>query len=226
MAGFLSDSDSQYGYDLTVSDEELLLSIVDNIAPVSPQTDKPISPPAVAATPTPARNGNAASFSSPVPFDPDLDPDASIAIDETVAAISDDDLSSDFSDFERNDPHSHGQRPVHDVARSSATKITDSRRLAPFVPRHQKHISSFVTKTKPRSLPSLLPGPDVSYPDPISDSRPLGSRKSRRRSFCKGHGAGYRFVGPSRRQSVAPPALPHLSDEAFLRVRLAGWVMV
>lgn len=177
MASFISDSDSDYGYDLTVSDEEFLLAIADRLAPVSPQAK---SRPPAPVTPTHARNtnanANAVLFSSPVPFSPELDPDASLAIDETIAAISDDDLSSDFSEIEQNASPSHGQRRGHDdVARRGAVETTNIKRLTPTVPRYKEHVSSFVSKSKPRSVPTLLPGPDVSYPDctllPASPSR-------------------------------------------------------
>jgi exonuclease V len=173
MAGLAFDSGSEDGYDPTGSDEDLLLAIVDRFSPVPPQ------PQPTPATPTrpaprskaliPARNAVSSS-----PFSPNLDPDAIFAVDETIAAISDDDLSFDISELHDATPV-HGQRPeheqVHNVSRGSTVQ-RHSRRLAPSVTGSDNGLSSFVSKTKPRHMPTLLPGPDVRYPDCTSFMSP------------------------------------------------------
>lgn len=179
MAGFTSDSGSEYDLDLTTSDEELLWAIVDRLSAGS------ALPPAIPATPaTPARRPIAST-----PFSPDLDPDATLAVEEAIAAIADDDLSFDISelhdddddgdddgddddddfsddDFD-DDDFNHGQTAArrHDDASRNSTPERQNRRLAPSVSGDDDHLASFVSKTNPRSMPRLLPGPDVHYPD-------------------------------------------------------------
>lgn len=142
MAGFTGESDSEYEYDLTVSDEELLCATVDRLSsPVPPQSRGP--------------SQNALPSS---PFSSSLDPDATLAIDETLAAITDDDLTFDISELDADPSPSHGRDAeyVHGPR---------SRKLAPSVSGSDDELASFVSKTKPRSMPTLLPGPDVRYPD-------------------------------------------------------------
>ncbi|KAK4153006.1 exonuclease V [Chaetomidium leptoderma] len=177
MAGFASDSDSDYGYDLTVSDEEQLWAVVDRLSRVSPQ-----SRPAPAIPATPARRTNTSALATNAiacsPFSPDLDPDATLTVEETLAAITDDDLSFDLSELQDDDDdddaygdghgYGHGQAAAQmhdDLPRSRSPERQNSRRLAPEVARGDRSLASFVTKTKPRSMPTLLPGPDISYPD-------------------------------------------------------------
>jgi exonuclease V len=175
MAGFASDSGSEYAYDLTTSDEEVLWAIVDRLSTVSPRQSRPIqanrqtpAPPTNFATP--ARN---AAIISSSPSSPDFDPDASLAIEETIAAITDDDLSFDISELNEHDAYGHSQGAAlgHDAVSRSSSASTSSapgwqnRKLAPSVARADRDLASFVSKTKPRSLPTLLPGPDVRYPD-------------------------------------------------------------
>ncbi|KAK4044099.1 exonuclease V [Parachaetomium inaequale] len=166
MAGFASDTDSEYGYDLTASDEERLWAIADRLsAALSPQSrPAPATPAPRTKASTPARNTIASN-----PHSPELDPDTSLAIEETIAAITDDDLSFDSSELQDDDDaygHGHGQGAAHvqHGASRNSTPESHHRRLAPSVA-GDGYLASFISKTKPRSMPTLLPGPDVSYPD-------------------------------------------------------------
>ncbi|KAK3898776.1 exonuclease V [Staphylotrichum tortipilum] len=177
MAGFDSDSDGGYAYDLTASDEEKVWAEVDpfSAAPTTPRrTTSPLAP-------------GSALLSSP--FSPNLDPDAALAVEETIAALTDDDLSFDISELQDQDaspPHGQGAPPpLHrDILRTSSRSNSSrssssssssnssgiparkqSTRLAPVFARDARHLASFVAKSKPKSTPSLLPGPDVRYPD-------------------------------------------------------------
>jgi exonuclease V len=167
MAGFWSDSGSDYSLDLTASDEERLWAIVDRLPAVSPLQSRPA--PATPATParptnisTPATNPIASS-----PFSPDLDPDATLAIQEAIAAISDDDLSFDISELQEDDasPHGQGAAQLHDGPSRSSTPESQNRRPSPSVTGDNGHLASLLTGTNPRSMRALLPGPDVDYPD-------------------------------------------------------------
>ncbi len=186
MAGFVSDSGSEFNFDLTASDEELLWAAADRLSSPAPQSqlqpksrqapDAPATP-ATPATPAPRRNTTQHAFPSS-PFSP-RDPDAILVVEEALAAISDDDLSFDVSELleeEHQSPTRHGQHSQHgqhrqvaahgqySIARSRSPE-GQSRRLAPSVARTDGDLASFVSKSKPRSMPTLLPGPDVQYPD-------------------------------------------------------------
>lgn len=172
MAGFASDSGSEYSYGWTASDEEFLFAAADRLSAVSPLSRSASTTaarpaiPATPATPAPRRNTTRGAILSS-PFSPELDPDATLAIEETLAAISDDDLSFDLSELQDDDsprPAQGAARGHYRVSRSS-TPERQSRRLAPSVPSDDRRLASFVSKTKPRSMPTLLPGPDVRYPD-------------------------------------------------------------
>jgi exonuclease V len=168
MAGFWSDSDSgtDYSLDLTASDEELLWAIVDRLPPVSPQSQPAPATPATPARPTntstPARNPIASS-----PFSPDLDPDATLAIQEAIDAITDDDLSFDISELQEDDapPDGQGAALLHDGPSRSSTPERQNRIPSPSVTGDNGHPPSFLTRTNPRSVRASLPGPDVDYPD-------------------------------------------------------------
>jgi len=169
MAGFASDSGSDYGYNWTASDEEVLFAVADRLSTLSPPSRSATTTPATPAAPaTPAPRRNAARdviLSSP--FSPELDPDATLAIEETLAAISDDDLSFDLSELQEDDSPRPAQGATHGhyrVSRSS-TPERQNTRLAPSVAGHDRHLASFVSKTKPRSMPTLLADPDIRYPD-------------------------------------------------------------
>ncbi|KAK4126526.1 hypothetical protein N657DRAFT_632578 [Parathielavia appendiculata] len=186
MAGFTSDSGSEYSYGLTASDEETLWAIVDRLSAVSPHHSQPV--PAsrrTPATPTsssnPARNTNTIASS---PFTPVFDPDATLAIEETIAAITNEDLSFDVSELNEDDDYGHGQGSalVHDGVSRSSMPDWKSRRFAPSVAGTDRDHTSFVPKTKPRSMPALLPGPDVRYPDL---SRALSDAEETARLFTK-----------------------------------------
>jgi exonuclease V len=160
MAAFASDSDSEYVYNLTASDEERLWAIADRLSAVSPQS-RPAPAPRTNVV-TPATNNIA-----PNPYSPDLDPDTSLVVEETIAAIADDDLNFDSSELlDDDDAYGHGQGAAHvqHVASRSNTPESHHTRLAPSVS-GDGYLASFISKTKPRSMPTLLPGPDVSYPD-------------------------------------------------------------
>lgn len=169
MAGFASDSGSEYSYGWTASDEEFLFAAADHLSAVSPHSRSAantLATPATPATPAPRRNTTRGTILSS-PFSPELDPDATLAIEETLAAISDDDLSFDLSELQEDDSPrpAQGPAPNHYRASRSSTPEGQNRRLAPSVPSDDRCLASFVSKTKPRSMPTLLPGPDVRYPD-------------------------------------------------------------
>lgn len=170
MAGRAFGSDSEYGYDLTGSDEELLLAIADRLSPASPQ-QRPA--PATPATPAPRSKAStlARTAVASTPYSPDLNSHAILAVDETLAAIGDDDLSFDISELD-DAAFDRGQRPEQSPAQEQVRHISrastverHSRRLAPSVSGSHDGLSSFVSKTKPRHIATLLPGPDVRYPD-------------------------------------------------------------
>lgn len=171
MADFTSDSESDYGYDLTTSDEEQIWTVIDELAPASPQ-NRPA--PAVPESPTPRTNSSAparntvASSPSDPDINPDFDPDASL-VEEVVAAITDDDLSFDVTELQEDNDDAYGQGQgaayVQQSATCNSTPSSYDRRLAPSVAGDDVGLASFVATAKPRSMPTLLPGPDVSYPD-------------------------------------------------------------
>jgi exonuclease V len=178
MAGFDMDSDTDYGYDLTTSDEEELLAIVDRLSSSAPQPrSDPLTPSARASQKFNARNPAQSSVHLTTSTNSVPDADASFAIEEAIAALSDDDLSVDTSDLDgRNPDH------VDDITRSSATKGQDRRRLAPSVSPDRDELASFVHKTKPRSAPTLLSGPEIRYPD--------------RKFVCRSRLGGIRYHSP------------------------------
>ncbi|KAK4099699.1 hypothetical protein N658DRAFT_568001 [Parathielavia hyrcaniae] len=194
MAGFASDSvsgsgsgsgsDSEYSYNFTASDEETLWAIVDRLSassPRNPRNPNPVS--AGRRTPaTPTRNTTTIASS---PFSP-FDPDASLAIDETIAAITDEDLSFDISELNEYDDDGRAQDPArvhHDVSRSSTPEWESTRLAPPFAAGTGRGHASFVSKPKPRPpLPALLPGPDVRYPDL---SRALSDAQETARLFSR-----------------------------------------
>ncbi|KAH6632269.1 exonuclease V a 5' deoxyribonuclease-domain-containing protein [Chaetomium tenue] len=182
MADFTSDSGSDYGYDLTTSDEEQVWAAIDELAPASPQNR-----PAAANSSTHTRNQIASSPFDPN-SDPDFDPDASI-VEEVVAAITDDDLSFDVTELQEDNDDTYGQGQGTAYVQQSATRngSPDSydRRLAPSVAGDDTGLASFVATTKPRPMPTLLPGPDVSYPDlsrALSDAQDVAQSKNVKRN--------------------------------------------
>lgn len=156
MAGFASDSDwgSDFSYDLTTSDEELLLAAADQLSPVVPQSRPG---PSTLARPSTTFAPSTLAQSS-IPVSPV--PDATLAIDETVAAVSDDDLTFDISELDGQGANHVGDSSHHDAAESQ-----HSRTPTPPTTTDHGDLASFVSKTKPGSSPTLLSGPDVSYPD-------------------------------------------------------------
>ena len=175
MTDFTSDSGSDYGYDLTTSDEEQIWTVIDELAPASPQNPPapavPESPASRTNSSAPARNTtslNPFDLDINPDFDPDFGPDASL-VEEVVAAITDDDLSFDATELQEDNDDAYGQGQGAAYVQQSATRNStpDSydRRLAPSVAGDDGGLASFVATTKPRSIPTLLPGPDVSYPD-------------------------------------------------------------
>ncbi|SPQ25547.1 93d22a61-0b8f-44d1-9983-b19f5425a72c [Thermothielavioides terrestris] len=161
-----SASDSDYGEDLTLSEAELLMAaFAERFAPVSPLSRPAPTTPAPrpsGSTPAPARNTQ-----TPSPISPILDPDASQAVEETIAALSDDDLTSDVSELQKDAVPSgrQGDPHKHELPRGGLADEKQNRKLAPSVSGHDGDLGSFVSKTKARSIPTLLPGPDVIYPD-------------------------------------------------------------
>jgi exonuclease V len=197
-----SDSETDYGYDLTASDEELLFAIADRLS-----TESPPSRP-TPATRAPRSNPSVLGRNIIPPLSSNAsDPDEGQAIDETIAAITDDDLTFDISELQDDDVNSsdQGATDAFELARGSTTE-NQSRRLTPSVSREDDALGTFVSKTRPRTMPTLLPGPDVVYPDckvflpfrcsqsltdreAVSESRAIG-RPEGRKLFCSDQGAG------------------------------------
>ncbi|KAK3389627.1 exonuclease V [Podospora didyma] len=161
------DSDSDYGYNFTASDEELLSAIVDSVSP--PPKPKVQSSrhqrrsyqqgrkPAPAPTPTGA----------PVP-----PPAVSSAVNDALAYLSDDDLTFDIAELVPNvkPAHSHGPRTTENVVEAPAVRDCareGKRKLSPAVPTQNHELASFITKTNPRSTPTMVTttNADVRYPD-------------------------------------------------------------
>ncbi|KAJ4289428.1 hypothetical protein N0V88_006908 [Collariella sp. IMI 366227] len=188
MAGFASDSDDSYGYDFTASDEELLCAAADRLSSVSPlfrpnratlTTLATQTTQTTPATPAPrSRTQNANTFSPTTsaiwntPFASQFSPDATLAIEDTIAAIDDDDLTFDISELDQDDSHdtpSRAQSAAYALTRlahaSQPTSNNVSRKLAASVSDNHAGLFSFAANTKATPSAALLPGPDVSYPD-------------------------------------------------------------
>ncbi|KAL2193622.1 exonuclease V [Corynascus similis CBS 632.67] len=164
MAGFDSESGSEYGYDLTASDEERLFAIADRLSELSPR-----------ARPAPVALAPEANVSTPVraTFDssqlsPEFDSEISFVIEETIAAITDDDLSFDISELQDDVGEEHGQCPAH-VQNHRPRNSTPDSHHSKFEPQVSSigddSLASLSSRTKPRSVLALLPDPEVCYPD-------------------------------------------------------------
>ncbi|KAL2267219.1 hypothetical protein VTJ83DRAFT_4496 [Remersonia thermophila] len=194
MANFGHDSDPEYSLGLTVSEEEGVWAIVDrlsaNLRPTGvppPQqhrqnlpaqgrqpariTTRPIQNP-LSVPPPDSQSGDSqspSSASTPSPASPSADPDVSRIIEETLAAIEDDDLNFDIAELGADDSYAHGQSPFQHHHHVDVSRGGPPERHGRFSPpaRHgdDSDAASLAASAKPRSLPVLLPGPDVRYPD-------------------------------------------------------------
>jgi exonuclease V len=184
MARHDSDTGSEYSFGLGSSDEEDLWAQVDYLSATSNSRNivVPVPRPAPsipAHTPiTPGRQTerpSATTFtdsfgvfsdSSPSISATQVDPDASLAVQETLAGISDNDLSFDVSELQQGDtdvpqsppPYNHTTSPGGPAARPSA-------RLSPSTSRNDGDAAALGAKAHPRSLPVLSADSDVRYPD-------------------------------------------------------------
>ncbi|KAK4144600.1 exonuclease V [Dichotomopilus funicola] len=179
MAAFTSESEGEYAFNLTTSEEEELLAVVDHFSSVSPQlrpahSKRALTPPAkkTAVAPSP--------FTSDFDEYSDLDddPNIAIAIEQTVAAITDDDLSFDLSELhdgaddglgvdDDNDFYSRGRVTAHlpNVASRDSGSASRGSRLAPSVTSDDDSFPTFVSRTGSQPSPAIPPTPDVRYPD-------------------------------------------------------------
>ncbi|KAK3934662.1 exonuclease V [Diplogelasinospora grovesii] len=156
-----SNSDSDYGYDLTAEEEHLVSALVEDIPPLA-------AAPAVRghSTTPPSWESQAGSTSSPpktieVAAVSGLPTDVVEALDD----LDENDLSFDISELEEpNAGYSHGPEPSEEGGPQG------ERKLSPFVSRDANSgLASFVFKTRPRSFPTTTLAEadeaDVSYPD-------------------------------------------------------------
>lgn len=173
MASWASDSDSDpYGYDLTVSDEEQLIAVIDSISP--PRT-------APSSTPRPVPTGNKSKkptrpqpqrVPSPAESTDSLEnytKDA-IAVHEAIEQINEDDLDFDPAELDSDEAaYSHGSGSEAGFAPPALERrpAPFTKWLAPSVaPEEQPSgLSSFVKKTRSRHAPRMLIEPPVEYPD-------------------------------------------------------------
>jgi len=186
MAGYISDSGSDpYGYDLTLSDEERLITLVDRLstparAPAPAPAPAPSLAPATAATrasaPTPRipppstvpaarpRPGRTTSFGSDG-SSLDSETKAAIAVHEALDGIDENDLDFDITELGSGPEYSHGSASPIGISPPRPQPPAIQRWLAPSVSSENRSLASFVHKTKPRSAPSMLSDADVRYPD-------------------------------------------------------------
>lgn len=175
----MSESEGEYAFDLTTSEEEELRAVVDHFSTVSPQFRPTHSKRAL--TP-PAKNTAVAPSPSSSDFDGysdlDADPDATIAIEQTVAAITDDDLSFDLSELhdgadnnvgvdDDNDFYSRGRVTAHlpNIASRDSASASGASRLAHSVTSDDDGFPTFVSRTGSGPSRAIQPTAEVRYPD-------------------------------------------------------------
>lgn len=168
MATSASDDDSDYGYDFTTEDEELIADIVDRVQRSSQATPAPPAPVPVSAVPPPST------------FAPDYSPPPSVIA--ALQGLTDDDLAFDIGELESDFAPSHyyaqpSTVPSHpDIARDDVSD-PGQRRLSPSVAGdHEVGVASWASEAKAHHTPTVV-GPtvgpaDVRYPDSEFRSTP------------------------------------------------------
>ncbi|KAK5654505.1 hypothetical protein OQA88_7134 [Cercophora sp. LCS_1] len=191
MASFVSgsDSDSDYGYDLTLEEEQELIALIDRI---SPPTLAPSSTPALAPAPTPApapvpvtrrRAPSSVSAISSRSAVSSLDSylKEAVAVHEVVENIDENDLNFDITELKPETAYNHGSGSDVGVAGARGEPTPVQRHFAPSVASDNRSLRSYVSRTKPRAVSSLLADSHVLYPDlsrALSDARKSGSASS------------------------------------------------
>jgi len=175
MASFNSGSDSDpYGYDLTISDEERLIAVVDTLSPPPRRARAQASGAARVSQGSPSKtrssrtvSGSSSSSSSSSSGSSSLDSHfkAAIAVHETLEQIGEGDLDFDINELESERAYSHGSGSGLDVPPRRAQPPAIQRWLAPSVSSDNRSLASFVSRTKPRSTASVLSERSVRYPD-------------------------------------------------------------
>ncbi|KAK1749523.1 exonuclease V [Echria macrotheca] len=196
MASFASSSDSDYGYDLTLSDEEQLIAVVDSLSP--PRT-RPPPPSTLRKAPYPApapapRNPTRPHRPAPSVADSTASLENylqnAIAAHETAARISESDLDLDPAELDSDGPaYSHGSGSDTGIPPPPPKPAPAKKRhLAPSVASRDSNLSAFVAQTKAKHAPRMLTEQrrprDIQYPDlsrALSDAQ-KSSTDSRSRS--------------------------------------------
>lgn len=191
-----SESD-EFGYDLTVSDEEQLIAVVDGLSPQASRASaqqpararaSPGGPPATPSKsrPSPAvPSGCASSHRQPASSFLDGRLNATTAVHETLADLDPDDLDFDITELELSQPEFSQVKssqlessPGFSNATPSARHFSPQRPQPPAIQRwlaptvsaasdveDRGSLLSFVSRTKPRSTPSILTEEPVQYPN-------------------------------------------------------------
>ncbi|KAK3324070.1 exonuclease V [Cercophora scortea] len=177
-ASSYSDSDSDYGYDLSLEDEELLCGIIDSISPPSSAAAAPsksTSKSSYKTTTTATPNATAPNPDSiPVPASRPItaiSAKAVVAAELALQNLTEDDLAFDISELEpepeletsyyyRDEPDPEIVDPV-----PRRQSLSSKRRLSPSVAEDDAGLASFISRTKAKSTPTVVPDPEVIYPD-------------------------------------------------------------
>ncbi|KAK0643815.1 exonuclease V [Cercophora newfieldiana] len=173
MASYYSGSKSDpYGYDLTVSDEEELIAVVDGLSPPAPnrtraQAQTSISARVPPTTPSKSRPSRTVSSGRKSSIESTLH--AKKAIHQTLLDINEADLNFEITELDSETDSaapSHGSVSELGLPKRRAPQPPAIQRwLAPSVSSDNRSVASFVSQTKPRSTPSILAEPTVKYPD-------------------------------------------------------------
>jgi len=169
MASFGSGSDSgsdPYGYDLTVSDEEELIAVIDSISPPRIRTAPSSTSRPVPAPKTVPRSRHAAPSDAGSTTSLDSYIKQAIAFHEAVEDITEEDLDFDPAELDSDRAHSHGSGSEAAFGVTlDKTPPSFKKRLAASVSSGDASLSSFVSDTKPKRLPKVLSAADICYPD-------------------------------------------------------------
>jgi len=144
---------SDYGYDLTLEEEELISAMIDSISPQTSPTQQQQQSPPVNTTNTTI--------------------DAA-TLDVSLDFLTEEDLSFDISELQppntnintNNNGRGNGSDTGTVVWNPKSEVASGKRKLSPSVAVNgDDELAAFVSKTKPRSMPTALATQDVSYPD-------------------------------------------------------------
>jgi hypothetical protein len=171
-----SDTDP-YGYDLTLSDEEQLIAVVDSLSPPAPRRTRAEAQASISArvpptTPSKSRSSRTVSRDAIIsPPDSTLKAKAAQAVHEALQDINERDLNFDINEL-NSEAFSHDSGSDLDLPPRRAVQPPAIQRwLAPTVSSDNRSVaSSSVSQTKARSTASVLSAaPSVHYPDPFSE---------------------------------------------------------